>query len=609
MSRMIVNDPTPAQTALRRISEHVIDRMSVGSQVPCPVEQASALVGLFASQSCGKCTPCRIGLPQVQSLIDRILDERGDERTLALVRSTLDGIAASADCAIGWEAAHTLLELIDGFYEDFESHAKTGRCVKKFEPLPPCVRVCPADVDVPGYLALVAAGRNDDAVRLIRHDNPLPIVCGLVCEHPCEMDCRRGMVDNPINIRGIKRFATEHSSCDFIPTKAPATGKKVAIVGGGPAGLTAAYFLTLMGHEATIFEQRKHLGGMLRYGIPAYRLPRERLQEEVDWICKQGVEVRTEVSVGTDVSFDDLRRDYDAIYLSIGAHADNKMGIPGEDAEGVISAVEMLRAIGDGTMPDYTGKRVVVVGGGNVAMDVARSAVRLGAASVDIVYRRRRADMTAQDIEVEGAIAEGCSLRQLCAPTEVVVEDGRVAGLKFQRQIIGGKRNGRFAPRAADVEPQIVPCDLVLVAVGQKIDSAAFEQAGVPTDRGRFRASADTYVEGMPGVFAGGECVTGPATAVRAIAAGKAAAANIDEYLGFAHRIVKDVDVPDPMVAPHAACARSEAPERLVEDRTDDFEIAEMLFTEQEARQEAGRCLRCDRYGIAAIVGGRLQSW
>ena len=609
MTRLTINEPTQAQDAVRAVNARLRERAAVSSQAPCPVEYAGVFVRLCASQSCGKCTPCRVGLTHLDELIADVLDERANKDTIALIRSTAEGIAASADCAIGWEAARVVLEMLDGFGEDFTSHVEGHGCIEEIDPLPPCVRACPAGVDIPGYLALVAAGRNTDAVRLIRHDNPLPIACGLICEHPCEVDCRRGMVDNPISIRGVKRYATDHMECDYTPAHAEATGKKVAVIGGGPAGLTAAYYLALMGHTPVIYEQRKFLGGMMRYGIPSYRLPRERLQGEIDWILAQGVEARTEVSVGADVTFEDLRRDYDAVYVAVGAHSDNPLGIPGEDAEGVVSAVDMLRSIGDDELPDYTGKRIVVIGGGNVAMDVARSSVRLGASSVDIVYRRRKADMTAQVEEIEGAIAEGCTLWELFAPVEVVTEDGKVAGLKVQPQIIGEKVRGRFSPRAAEDDAQIIACDLIIAAIGQSIVAGPFEAAGAPVVRGRLVAGDDGAVEGLDGVFAGGDCVTGPATVIRAIAAGKVAAANIDEYLGFNHEIVKDVDIPAAGIGSHVSCARSDMVERPTAERIRDFELMEKGYSDQAALQEANRCLRCDHYGIGAVCGGRSLKW
>jgi NADPH-dependent glutamate synthase beta subunit-like oxidoreductase len=436
----------------------------------------------------------------------------------------------------------------------------------------------------------------------------LPVACGLICEHPCEITCRRGMVDDPLNIRGLKLYATTHME-DYDPPKALATGKRVAIIGGGPAGLSAAYYLALMGHVPTIFEQRSHLGGMMRYGIPSYRLPRERLEEEIAWILKQGVKVEYGISVGTDIPIDDVRRDYNAVYVAIGAHADRKVGLPGEDAQGVISAVQMLREIGDGDIPDFRGQSVVVIGGGNVAMDVSRSAVRAGADKVVVVYRRRIDDMTAQDEEIAGAIAEGCEILDLHAPIGIETEDGTVCGLRVQPQIIGPVVGGRPKPRDAARESFVIPCDKVLVAVGQTIDSAPFSDYGLPTKRGAMSAKTDGEIEGFDGFFSGGDCVSGPSTVIRAIAAGKVAACNIDKRLGFDHEIVLDVEIPAVRFRGKLSCARSNMTERDAIVRRKDFELMEHELTDEEALQEASRCLRCDHFGFGAFCGGRVSKW
>ena len=427
-------------------------------------------------------------------------------------------------------------------------------------------------------------------------------------KHPCEMYCRRGMVDDPMNIRGLKRFAVDHADdYDMTDKKAPATGKKIAIIGGGPAGLSAAYYLTLMGHACTIFEARHHLGGMLRYGIPAYRLPHDELQKEIDWILRLGIEVKLDTYV-TDVAA--LKEQgFDAVYIAIGAHKDNKLGLPGEDAEGVISAVELLRDMGDEKPRDFTGKKVAVIGGGNVAMDVARTSVRLGAEKVTIVYRRRVSDMTAQDEEIIGAKEEGCEFLELHAPKQIVVEDGKVAGLVVERQIISGLNRGRFAVHKADAESFVLPFDVVAVAIGQAIDSTPFEEQGIPCSRGRIQTTPDGAIPGFDGVFSGGDCQTGPATVIRAINAGKVAAGNIDNYLGFNHVLDFPVDLPPVKFKGKVSCARCEMTERECNDRIHDFELIEWGLTHEEACQEASRCLRCDHFGFGAFRGGRVFEW
>ena len=607
MARLHVMERSEAQAVMDGLHRALEGRLSVSSLAPCPVEFTAAYIAMCATQSCGKCTPCRVGLNALHDLFEEVLENRATPATLGLIERTARSIYLSADCAIGYEAAAMALTAVQGFADDFRSHVENHVCGFKQSELVPCVSGCPAGVDIPGYISLVEAGRYTDAVRLIRKDNPLPLVCGYVCEHPCEMYCRRGMVDDPMNIRGLKRFAVDHMEGDYRPWIAPATGKRVAVVGGGPAGLSAAYYLAIMGHDVTIFEARRHLGGMLRYGIPNYRLPHDLLDGEIQWILDCGIKVELECPI------DDLRplRDgFDAVYLAIGAHGDNRLGLPGEDSPGVISAVEMLRAVGDGEAPDFTGKRVAVIGGGNVAMDVARSAVRCGAEKVTIVYRRRVADMTAQDEEIAGAQAEGCELLELNAPVRIECDaSGHVAGVVVQPQIIGGLKRGRPAPRAAEASEVLVPCDVVAVAIGQAIQSDTFAEQGIPCKWGRIQAAEDGSIEGFPGVFAGGDCQSGPATVIRAVNAGKVAAGNIDNHLGFNPPGGFDVELPHGQYRGTTSGPRCEMTEREASDRIGDFDLVEHGLTAEEAHQEAGRCLRCDHFGFGAFRGGRIDQW
>ena len=599
-----------AQAVMDDLHDALGRRLAVSSLGPCPVEFTAALVNLCSTQSCGKCTPCRVGLSALSDLLADVLEGRADESTLNLIERTARTIYLSSDCAIGYEAGAMALTAIRGFHDDFEHHIREHSCGFDREARVPCVSGCPAHVDIPGYISLVEAGRYADAVKVIRKNNPLPLVCGLVCEHPCEMHCRRGMVDDPMNILALKRFAVEHSDLnDHKPHVVDNTGKRVAVIGGGPAGLSCAYYLAVMGHKVSIFEQRHHLGGMLRYGIPSYRLPRERLQAEIDWVLSAGIDVELDHSVNGE-ELARLRDEFDAVYLAIGAHSDKKLGLPGEDAPGVESAVKMLRAIGDDELPDLSGQRVCVIGGGNVAMDVARSAVRCGAEKVSIVYRRRICDMTAQDAEIAGAQAEGCEVLELTAPLAIETgEDGRVSGLRVQPQIIGEPRRGRPAPRAAATPEQVIPCERVFVAIGQDIDSKPFEDMGIACKWGRVVTDSDGAVPDFDGLFSGGDCQTGPATVIRAINAGRVASANIDRYLGFDHKIKLDVELPTVQFKGKHECGRCELGEREAGERIHDWNLVEQGLTEEETRQEASRCLRCDHFGFGAFRGGRNLEW
>ena len=611
MSRLEVKTPDRAQAVVEQIYRNMERRIAASPPGLCPVDMALNSLDLCRAQTCGKCVPCRIGLTQLSDMLSEILDGEADMRMLRHLEETAQVIVDTADCAIGIDAANLILTSVRGFREDFEEHILHHRCLSTLHNPVPCVAMCPAGVDIPGYISLVNAGRYADAVRLVRKDNPFATACAYICEHPCESRCRRNMVDDAINIRGMKRAAVDRAGEVPQPQPAEPTGKHVAIVGGGPSGLSAAYYLSLMGHKVTVYEKRKQLGGMMRYGIPSYRFPREKLDGEITAILSLGIEVHTGVDIGTDITLEDLRHQYDALYLCIGAHTDKKVGIEGEGAVGVMSAVDMLRHIGDNEMPDFTGMNVAVIGGGNVAMDVTRSAIRLGAKKVTCVYRRRQEDMTAQPEEVEGAIAEGAEVLTLHAPIRIEARDGRAVALWAQSQIIGEvDKAGRPRPNTAAVEPVRIPADLIIVAIGQGIESQGFEQAGIKIQRGgTLLADSSTRLPEMEGVFAGGDCVTGPATVIRAIAAGKAAADNIDEYLGFSHEIRADVEIPTPRCTDIRPRGRVNSKERDADERKHDFLCMECSMTDEEVAQESGRCLRCDHFGYGSFKGGRIEKW
>ena len=600
-----------AETVVENIYKDMERRIAASPPGICPIDLTWAFLKMCHAQTCGKCVPCRVGLTQVCNLIEDIMKHRATMETLERLENLAHVINESADCAIGVEAARMVLRGLDGFREDYISHIQDHHCLSSIPQSIPCVANCPAGVDIPGYVALVGKKRYADAVRLIRKDNPFPTACALVCEHPCETRCRRTLLDAPVNIRGLKRTAVDRAGDVPAPACMESTGKRVAIIGGGPSGLSAAYYLQLMGHQCTVFEKHKKLGGMLVYGIPAYRLPRERLQKDIDCILSTGVEAKLNVNVGVgEYTMECLREEYDAVYISIGAHTDKKVGIDGEDANGVLSAVEFLGKIGDNEIPDLTGKKVCIIGGGNVAMDCTRSAIRCGAESVSIVYRRRQEDMTALAEEVEGAIAEGAIMMDLHAPLRIETDDnGNVAALWATPKMPGRIKSGRMNPSDSGLEDKRIACDVVIVAVGQGIDYHTLESSGIPVLRGVIKAENWTAVDNAPGVFAGGDCVTGPKTAIRAIAAGKVAAANIDYYLGYNHTIAADVDIPNPDLGDKPYCGRVNMSEREPGERKNDFELMELMMTEKESCQEAGRCLRCDHFGCGIFKGGRKTEW
>lgn len=610
MSRLELRTPNRTHIVMEELYKDLERRIESSPPGLCPVDMSRAFLELCHAQTCGKCVPCRIGLGQLNHFIKDVLDGNATMETLDTMEATALSIMESADCAIGYEAAHMVYKGLVGYRDDYIEHIRHGRCTCTYSQPVPCVALCPAHVDIPGYIALVGEGRYADAVRLIRKDNPFPTTCGFICEHPCELRCRRNMVDDSVNIRGLKRVAADFAGEVEPPNCAPSTGKKIAVLGGGPGGLSAAYYLQLMGHQTTVYEMLPKLGGMLRYGIPNYRLPKERLEDDVNAILKTGVQVEYGKKIGQDITIQDLREQYDAVLITIGASTDKKLGLEGEDSEGVMSAVQFLRNIGKNIITDLTGKEVAVIGGGNVSMDAVRTAKRLGAKKVSIVYRRRMADMTALPGEINGAVAEGIELQTLKAPAAIDVdENNHVKGIYVTPQMVSTIKNGRASVRPTGEDDIYIPCDVLVVAIGQNIETAHFEAAGIPVSRGKILTTSTGAVEDMPDVYAGGDCSSGPATVIKAIAAAKVVAANIDEYLGFRHEISCDVEIPEAKLEDKIPCGRIDLTEREACERVCDFDAVENCMTENEARQEAGRCLRCDHFGYGIFKGGRETLW
>jgi NADPH-dependent glutamate synthase beta subunit-like oxidoreductase len=576
----------------------------------CPLATQAALLEAGALQTCGKCVPCRDGLPKLAVMMRSLADCKATAETVDCMRMLAEMIRDTSDCAVGYEAGQAALEAMDAFASEIEEHVSRHGCTAGIGQSVPCETMCPAHVNVPAYIAMVGEGDYSGAIQMIRKDNPFPTACALVCEHPCEKRCRRILIDAPLNIRGLKKFAVDNAAADKVPVpeRMPDTGRKIAVIGGGPSGLTCAYFLALMGHKVTIFEMHRAMGGMMRYGIPAYRFPRQRLDEDINAILSVG---NIEVKYNTYVDEGLMRRineEFDATYVAIGAHAGKTLRLDNSDAEGVFSAVELLGNIGDDEYPDFTGKDVVVIGGGNVAMDCARTSVRAGAASVTVAYRRRQADMTALAEEVESAVAEGVEMAILEAPASVEVDEaGHCTALITQPQMIGPVKGGRPSPMKANKPERRIPADVILIAVGQDIVSEPFAEFGMETEWGKFVANGQLESPNMPGVYVGGDCQSGPSTVIRAIGAGKVAARNIDEYLGYHHTLNCGVEAPLPKQNDRTPKGRVEIAERPARERKNDFEHVECGMSLEEAQQECGRCLRCDCFGAGAQVGGRVQ--
>lgn len=586
-------------------------RVTAGTYGLCPIDVTRSFLSTYHSQSCGKCTPCRIGVGEICRLLDKILDGKGDESTIDKIRRIAKTLTVSADCEIGTNAGHLVLYSLESFSDDYLTHIHSSHCSKQSRVAVPCVSKCPANVDIPGYIALVHDKKYKDAVRLIRKDNPFPVACAFVCEHPCENACRRMMVDAPINIRALKSAAVLNSGFVKAETPLSPTGKKVAIVGGGPSGLTAAYFLRLMGHSVSLYEQNERLGGMLYYGIPRYRLPQKELDRDINNIISLGIDVHLSERIGDKLTINTLRKNYDAVYIALGAWVDNKASVEGEDATNVISAVQMLKRAASLNAESLKGKKVVVIGGGNVAMDCTRTAIRLKAEKVSVIYRRRREDMTALQTEVEAAIAEGAEIMDLTSHVSIIKNENNIAThLVVQPKMVSiiGK-DGRPSVIDSPRSEITIPVDLIIFAIGQGIDSRHFEEAGLATEKKNFKTDKTGHIVGADGVFAGGDCVTGPSSAINAIAAGKVAAANIDEYLGFHHEISSDVKIPPTKFTDVIPCGRVNIRERSGRECKNDWGGVEIPLTDKEVEQESERCLRCDCFGFGIFKNGRETQW
>lgn len=604
MERILINQKNSKEETLKQICKDLNNRLDSFPTGLCPVDVTLSFLKLCECNTCGKCVPCRVGLKQLDKTINNILDGKGKLSDLDTIEKTSKVILESADCILGKKAAEIVLTSVKSFKDDYLLHIENDDCIANHNSSIPCVENCPAHVDIPGYISLIENGKYEDAVKLIRKDNPLPISCAYVCEHPCEEICRRTNLDYPINIRGLKKFAVDNAKKVKIKQNTNRTNKKIAIIGGGPSGITCAYYLNQMGHDVTIFEKRNILGGMLQYGIPNYRLPKKLLQDEIENIL-EGITVKTNFNID-EKSYKDIEKKYDAVYIAIGAHGDKKLGCDGEDEEYVIPAVKMLSDIGEGIKYDFTNKKVLVVGGGNVAMDAARSSIRCKAEKVTIVYRRRKEDMTALAEEVEGAMAEGCEILELAAPKSI--SKGIKKGLYVKPQMISTFSKGRPAPKDAEEDEYLLEADVIIMAIGQDIISKPFEACGIETKRNTIVCDLRQKTN-KEKVFVGGDCATGPSSAINAIAAGKNAAANIDNYLGYNHQICSDVEIPNASFKDNIATGRLTIKQREVNSRIKDFELIEKPISNMDAKQEASRCLRCDHYGCASFKGGFKNQW
>ena len=516
-------------------------------------------------------------------------------------------------CGLGQTAANPLLSTIKYFRNEYISHIRYKRCdaaVCREIISSPCQHTCPIDTQASVYIALAAHGRFEEAFDVIRRDNPLPTVCGRVCCHTCETRCRAGEGGGePIDIRSIKRFIVDRamkSGLREVQKPERTKEQRIAVVGSGPTGLSCAYYLALEGYDITVFEALPASGGMLRFAIPEYRLPRNILDYDIKAITDAGVKIKTGVRLGPDISIDSLFEDgYSAVFIATGSHKSRKLGIKGEDAQGVIESMEFLKTVNSGGSISV-GKRVGVIGGGNAAVDCARAAKRLPESEdVSIIYRRTLTEMPAFDEEIEGAFAEGVKILYLTVPAEVVTSGGRIKAVKCLKAGLGNiDASGRRRPVPIEGSEFIIEIDTLISAISEEPDMSFITgKDGLRiSERGTIMADPETLETGREGVFAGGDVVTGPGTVVEAISAGKSGAVSIDRYLkGETIKRVYKVTRPSRYVEPVELtdeeiekAARPVMPALSGKERAKNFKEVILGFTEDMVIKEARRCLRCD---------------
>ncbi len=583
--------------------------MVVLDENSCTVDMAKYFLEFTKDESCGKCVSCREGSIALLEIINRITRGQGQEEDLELLEDLCEATINASQCGLGQTLPKPVLSTLQNFRNEYIEHIKYKRCSAlacQHIISSACQYTCPISQDVPCYIGLIAQGNFEDAIKMVRKENPFPLICGRVCTNPCELNCKAGDGSDPIAIRLLKRFLAdyEYEHQLFVMEKPKLQrDEKIAVIGAGPGGLTCGYYLALEGYSVTVFESQQVAGGMLRLGIPEFRLPRNVLDFEIENVCQTGVDIKYGVTVGKDISLNQLQEDYDAIYIGAGAHKSLRMGITGEEAFGVQNAVEFLRSFNTGQKVEI-GEKVIVVGGGNSAIDAARVINRLGK-NVKIIYRRTKPEMPAIPTEIDGAIVEGIEIQYLTNPVRILSSNGKVESVECINMQLGDvDASGRRHPVPVEGSEFTIEADTVIMAISTEPDLSFipeennFQISGWNT----LEVNRETLETGIAGIFAGGDVVTSPNTVAEAIGHGKLAAEMIGKYLK-GEKLDREYNVTRPAERIKATeltvdeieqLKKPEIPLRPVSDREMNFKEVELGFTEAQAVAEAKRCLRCD---------------
>jgi NADH-quinone oxidoreductase subunit F len=587
--------------------------MIVMDERTCMVDVAKYFLKFLQDESCGKCLPCRKGTQKMMEIVTDITEGRATEEDLQTLEELAQVVKDTSLCGLGQTAPNPVLATMRYFKEEYLDHVKKKKCaaaVCKELVSSPCQHTCPIDTEAAVYIALIARGKYQEALEIIKKDNPFASVLARVCNHPCESKCRAGEGGQAIKIRNLKRFVTDWGLKNGLELTAPPTsgsGKgKVAIIGSGPAGLTCAFYLTQKGYQTTVFEKHPVAGGMLAVGVPDFRLPAEILKADVDYVRSAGVEIKTDCTIGRDLSVDDLRaQGYQAIFAATGAHKSSSLGTPNEDAQGVLHGMDVLTAINLGkTVP--LGRKVGVIGGGNSAVDAARAVLRTGLPDdVTIFYRRTINEMPAYQEEIDAALEEGIQIEYLTAPRRIVTDNGKLMGCEFiKTRMSEVDESGRRRPVPVEGSEFVADLDTLIIAVGEQPETSPLARvSGLEFSKwGTLMVDPDTLATGCREIFAGGDLVTGPNTVVDAVASGKIAAESIHQFLSGQeikreYRLTRPSRYIEPLELSEEELSNIEPPsmsQLAPDERRSNFKEVEKGLTEKQAVAEAKRCLRCD---------------